>query len=79
MAIKEKETKVEEDEVQLVEQETVEETEKLVTIRIKKDDRNPGDNIVPVGINGRFWEIERGVATEVPTPVYDLLLSAGYI
>lgn len=33
--------------------------------------RGQGD--VHVGVNGRFWQIQRGVSVDVPKPVYEVL------
>lgn len=32
-----------------------------------------GQGDVHVGVNGRFWQIKRGVAVDVPKPVYEVL------
>lgn len=50
-----------------------------VKIRIPKDQLNPGDDIVPVCINGYTWRIKRGEAVEVPEVVAFVLTEAGYI
>ncbi len=32
-----------------------------------------GQGDVHVGVNGRFWQIQRGVSVDVPKPVYEVL------
>lgn len=32
-----------------------------------------GAGDVHVGVNGRFWQIKRGVSVDVPLPVYEVL------
>lgn len=53
--------------------------QKKVWIRIPKDPLNPGDDSVPVNINGYTWQIKRGESVEVPEVVASVLAEAGYI
>jgi hypothetical protein len=50
-----------------------------VRIKIPVDPRNPKDKVVPVGINGYFYYINRGETVEVPEVVADILEKAKYI
>jgi hypothetical protein len=52
---------------------------KTVTVRLPKNKDDKGINYVPVCIDGHVWQVQRGVAVEVPQPVYDLLEKAGYL
>lgn len=48
-------------------------------IKIPKDPLNPKDGVVPVCINGYFYQIKRGEKVKVPESVADVLENAGYI
>lgn len=54
-------------------------SEKKVSVKIQKDPLNPKDGVVPVCINGYFYQIKRGEKVEVPETVADILENAGYI
>ncbi len=53
--------------------------EKKVKVTIPKDPINENDTFVPVSINGKIWQIKRGVEVEVPEEVKNILKEAGYI
>jgi hypothetical protein len=46
--------------------------EKMVKIRLFKDNRSYNDDVV-VGVNGRMFQIQRGVDVEVPECVAEVL------
>jgi hypothetical protein len=46
--------------------------EKMVKIRLFKDNRSYNDDVV-VGVNGRMFQIQRGVEVEVPECVAEVL------
>lgn len=54
-----------------------------ITIVIPIDPLNKNDMVVPVKLDSRRehyeMEIKRGVPTDVPIPVYEVLKDAGYI
>ena len=52
---------------------------KKVKITIPVDKVNDKDTFVPVCLNGKIYQINRGVAVEVPKAVADILKEAGYI
>lgn len=43
------------------------------TVRIKLPLIKGGADSVHVGVNGRFWQIKRGVSVDVPMAVYEVL------
>lgn len=45
-----------------------------VEIMLHKDTRNSGDQFV--GVNGRSFQIKRGVRVKVPRPVYEVLMNS---
>ena len=47
--------------------------EEMVTIRLAVDPAHPRDNEVTVGLNGRFWKIQRGHTVQVPAAVGEIL------
>ena len=53
--------------------------EKKVRIKIPLNRKNPADCVVPVGINGYFYYINRGQSVEVPESVAQILSEAQYI
>lgn len=53
--------------------------EKKVKIIIPHDPLNPKDSFVPVGINGKITQINRGVEVEVLEEIARILREAGYI
>lgn len=63
--------------------ETATEKPATVTVVIPIDPLNKGDKIVPVCLDSKKQHIEmqitRGVPTEVPIEVYEVLKNAGYI
>lgn len=54
-------------------------TQKMVTLTVPVDKRNPHDLVVPVTINGYTWQIKRGEKVEVPEEVERILHEAKYI
>lgn len=46
--------------------------EKMVKIRLFKDNRSYNDDVI-VGVNGRMFQIQRGVDVEVPECVAEVL------
>lgn len=52
---------------------------KMVKVTIPKDQLNDENTFVPVSINGKIWQINRGVEVEVPQEVKNILKEAGYI
>lgn len=52
---------------------------KKVKVLIPKDQLNENNTFVPVSINGKIWQITRGVEVEVPQEVKNILKEAGYI
>jgi len=48
-------------------------------VRIQLPAAGEEGSAVPVGINGYFYRIRRGVTVEVPQSVADLLTNAGYL
>ena len=58
-------------------------TPSMITVVIPIDPLNKNDMIVPVRLDSikEHYEIEitRGVPTEVPLPVYEVLKNSGYI
>ncbi len=53
--------------------------EKKVIVTIPRDNLNDTDNYQFVGINSRTYSILKGVATEVPLEVAEVLISTGII
>lgn len=41
-------------------------------ILIPDDPANPEDKVVPIGINGLFYTVPRGIMVEVPVPVAEI-------
>lgn len=52
--------------------------QKKVRIRIPVDKLNKKDTFVPVSVNGYIFQIQRGIAVEVPETVANILENAGY-
>lgn len=50
-----------------------------VRIKIPLDRKNPANCVVPVGVNGYLYYINRGQTVEVPKTVADILTQAQYI
>ena len=44
------------------------------TVRIKLPIIKGERSDVMVGVNGKFWQIKRGVYVDIPLPVYEVLL-----
>ena len=53
--------------------------EKKVRIKIPLNRKNPADCVVPVGVNGYMYYINRGQSVEVPESVAGILSEAQYI
>ena len=53
--------------------------EKKVRIKIPLNRKNPADCVVPVGVNGYLYYINRGQSVEVPESVAEILTEAQYI
>lgn len=53
--------------------------QKKVRIKIPEDRKNPANRVVPVGINGYLYYINRGETVEVPEAVAEILSQASYI
>lgn len=49
-----------------------------ISIIVAADPLNPDDKMVHCGINGQFWEFERGKEVIVPKQVAVVLREAGY-
>lgn len=43
------------------------------TVHIKLPLIKGGEDSVHVGVNGRFWQIKRGVPVDIPMAVYEVL------
>lgn len=43
------------------------------TVNIKLPLIKGGEDSVHVGVNGRFWQIKRGVRVDIPIAVYEVL------
>ncbi len=41
-------------------------------IHIPEDPANPKDTSVPIGINGLFYQVQRGIDVQVPVPVAEI-------
>ena len=54
-------------------------TQEKVRIKIPLDHKNPANRVVPVGVNGYLYYINRGETVEVPQTVADILTQAQYI
>lgn len=44
-----------------------------VALRLPLNSANPKDTEVTVGLNGRFWKIQRGHTVQVPAAVSEIL------
>ena len=53
--------------------------EKKEKITIPKDQINSKDSFVPVCLNGKIYQINRGTPVEVPIEIAEILREAGYI
>lgn len=47
-----------------------------VELRLPLNPANPKDNEVTVGLNGRFWKIQRGHTVQVPRAVSEILANS---
>lgn len=54
---------------------TNQEPDKLVTVTLPRATGSE-ENFVFVGLNGKGWNVMRGVPVRVPRPVYDILAEA---
>jgi hypothetical protein len=52
---------------------------KTVMVRLPLTKNGKGINYVPVCIDGKVYQVQRGVSVEVPQGVYKLLEEAGYL